>query len=84
MRAAYGASGVSLEGSPLDVLENSAAEAELDALTIRYKGKVGAMGSESEAATQRARASNAKTEGYYNAGTALLGGANKYYGMTRS
>lgn len=79
MRAAYGASGISLEGSPLDVLEDSAAEAELDALTIRYKGGVGAMGYEAEAGAQRARAKNATTESYYNAGAALLTGASNYY-----
>lgn len=79
MRAAYGASGISLEGSPLDVLEDSAAEAELDALTIRYKGEIGAMGYEAEAGAQRARAQNAKTESYYNAGAALLTGASNYY-----
>lgn len=81
MRAGYGASGVTLDGSPLDVLENSAAEAELDALTIRYKGEVSALGYRTESAQQRARSANATTEGYYNAGSALLQGGAKAYGM---
>lgn len=40
IRSNYAASGVSSsEGSALDVLENSAYEAEMDAQTIRYVGK---------------------------------------------
>jgi hypothetical protein len=39
-RANAGASGIELSGSPLDVIANSAAEAELDALNIRYGGQV--------------------------------------------
>lgn len=39
IRANYGASGVTSDGSVLDVLEESAANAELDALTIRAEGR---------------------------------------------
>lgn len=45
-RAAYGASGVTMEGSPLDVLEDSASQAELDALTLQYRGELRARGYE--------------------------------------
>ncbi len=44
IRAGFGASGVTLEGSPLDVLEESAAAAELDSLTIRNQGLVDQFG----------------------------------------
>ena len=37
-RANIGASGITLEGSSQDVLESSAANIELDALTIRHNG----------------------------------------------
>lgn len=40
MRAGFGASGVTAEGSPMDVLEASARDAELDAQLIRFGGKV--------------------------------------------
>lgn len=75
-RASYGAAGVDLEGSPLDILEQSALQAELDAQTIRWKGEVGAGGYEGEAGLNRSRASSAMTSGYMGAGSAiLLGGA---------
>ena len=75
-RAAYGEAGVELEGSPLDILEQSAAQEELDALTIRYKGELRGMGAESEAALNRAQAPSLLTQGYMKAGSAvLLGGA---------
>ncbi len=38
--AAVGASGLSLEGSPLHIMAETAAEAELDALAIRFAGTV--------------------------------------------
>ena len=39
-RASYGAAGVDMAGSPLLVLEDTAAQGEMDALAIRYGGKV--------------------------------------------
>ena len=52
-RAAYAASGVTLEGSPLQVLEDTAAEAELDALAIRWSGSVAEAQSRRQAAEAR-------------------------------
>jgi len=79
IRAGYSAAGVTPEGTPLDVLEDSAAEAEFDSLNIRYKGELAATGYEDEAGMQRTRASSALTTGVFNAGTALLSGAGGYY-----
>lgn len=79
MRAGYGAAGVATEGTPLDVLENSAAEAELDALNIRYKGQLASMGYGEEANLQRSRGKSAMTAGVFKAGTALLGAGGAYY-----
>lgn len=78
IRAAYGASGVTLEGSPLDVLAESAANAELDVLTIKYKGDLEATGYGNEATLETARGQQARTAGYMGAGAALLTGVDKY------
>jgi hypothetical protein len=75
MRAAYGASGVTMEGSPLDVLEASAEAAERDRQTLLYKGELRAMGYESDAAGQRYRGKQAETASYYSAGSSILMGA---------
>lgn len=42
VRAAYGANGLSIEGSPLDVLEATAREGQLDISKELYKGDVAA------------------------------------------
>lgn len=53
MRASYGASGVQLEGSALDVVQESAASAELDALTVRHQGTARATQLRNEARMSR-------------------------------
>lgn len=79
-RANVGMAGVDLEGSPLDILEQNAAQEELDALTIRYKGELAASGFQADAALNRANASNAMTQGYLKAGSAILMGAGQAAG----
>lgn len=76
-RAGYGASGLSVEGSPLEVLEMSAANAELDRQNILYRGELRAMGYESDAALETARSDAADRAGYIQAGSALLMGAGR-------
>lgn len=66
-RAAYGASGVTSEGSPLDVLAASASLAELDRQNILYKGKLRAMGFEDTASADDASASNYLMQGVLGA-----------------
>lgn len=73
MRAAYGAAGVAVEGSPLDVLEESAATAELDRLTIKYRGDVRAMGYQYDATESERRGDDAYTAGLLNAGSSIFG-----------
>lgn len=65
MRAAYGASGLELAGSPLDVLTDTATEQGLDVRRIEYDGQIrgreGAlqmMGAQESAALSRAEASS--------------------------
>jgi hypothetical protein len=77
MVAGYGASGVTMEGSPMDVLEASAATAELDRQNILYGGGLKAGGYQSTAGLELMRGENAETGSYFSAGSALLSGAAK-------
>lgn len=74
MRAAYGASGLDLAGSPLDVLTDSATEMELDAQRVEYEGRVrgreGALevlGYQEKATLSRMEKKSAKTAGMIGA-----------------
>lgn len=77
MRAGYSASGVTPDGSPLDVLGDSIAEAELNALNIRYEGQLAAQGYTESAGVSRRQGKQAEAAGYFNAGSALLTGGAK-------
>lgn len=73
--------GVGFSGSALDITEESAQAAELDALNIRYGGQLKAQGLLADAEMQRAQAAgqrfagaNAKRAGYIGAGSAILSG----------
>lgn len=72
IRAGVSKSGATMEGTPLAVLSESAANAEIDALNTRYSGQ-------REAALYEARGKNARTAGYMRAGTSLLSSAGKYF-----
>jgi hypothetical protein len=74
-RAQYGASGVSIEGSPLDVLANGAMSAQQDLQNIEYRTKLKMAGYTNDANLNDASASNALMSGYGKAGGALLSGA---------
>lgn len=81
MQASYAASGVSTEGSPLEVLEESARNAELDRLSILWGGETRAQGYESTAALEKARGKNAMASGLLSsAGSAFKGFAGAYSG----
>lgn len=84
MRAAYGASGVAMEGSPLDVLEDSVAQAELERQNIGYQGVLRAQGYQVDASLSRAGARNAAAGGYMNAASSLLSGGAQIYGLKNS
>lgn len=84
IRAAYGSSGVELAGSPLDVLEDSAFEGEVDAARIEYEGRIrnreGAiqmLGLQEQASLDRMNARSARSAGYINAAGAIAGGAGR-------
>lgn len=81
IRAQYGAAGVQLTGSPLDVLEDSAIEGEQDAQRVEYEGRVAArsgalemLGFSEEATLSRMNASTQRRAGNINAVAALTSG----------
>jgi hypothetical protein len=76
-----GASGVAHEGSVLDVLRESAANAELNRRTILSQGDYKAYGFESNARLDRFHGHVARVSGYLNAAGDLLGAGGKAYGM---
>lgn len=85
--AAAAQSGVAPGGSQALALEDSATQAELDALNVRYEGTMRARASEfqsglysMQASQNRANASAARTAGFLNAGASLLKGASSAYG----
>lgn len=79
-RAAMAQSGFDpSSGSALTLQGQSAANAELDALTTRYEGQLQALSFNTQAANLKRSASSARTTGYLNAAGSLLGGASKSY-----
>jgi hypothetical protein len=75
-------------GSPLAIAAQSARNAELDALNIRYEGGLQARGFDIEAENLRYQgrvagqnAKNARRAGYWGAASSIIGGAANYYGM---
>lgn len=79
IKAGYGASGVTNDGSPMDVLADSFTQGEYDVQNIIYQGKVRAAGYQNNASLDIAQGKNAKKSGYINAASdALLGGKKSY------
>lgn len=75
MAATYGASGVTLEGSPTDALANSASNAALDAQTVEYKAGIKIAGYGDINALDRLHASNAMTAGMFASASDVITGA---------
>jgi hypothetical protein len=76
--AAAAADGSGLSGTNLDVLGQSAAAAELDALNIRYQGKLGIISNTAQANLLDMEAANANDAGYLNAAAAGLSAYGSY------
>lgn len=86
-RAALAQAGIGLSGSAADVYGASAANAELDALNIRYEGELDARGllagaelDKYQGKVSNMNAKSAKQAGYVNTASALLSGGSKAYG----
>lgn len=71
-QASYGAAGVTSTGSAMDVLQQSARNAQLDALNIQYGGAVKAQSYDNEAALDQYRGNNDRLSGYLSATGSLL------------
>lgn len=84
IRAAYGASGVTGDGTPMDVLADSYTMAILDRETIKYQYALEAQSYRNEANLQRTNAKNAKKAGYISAASKLLDGGAQTYGYYRT
>ncbi|PWR24985.1 hypothetical protein [Zavarzinia aquatilis] len=80
-RAAFAESGLAPSGSVLDVMTESATNAELDALTLRYRGQVEANDLRNQGSITRWQGRQARRAGYIGAGAALLSGASSFAGM---
>lgn len=77
-RAQYGASGVqSNEGSPLDILQQSAANAALDHIMLKYNYDLESYGHRRSAQAMRQEGDQAETNSYLSAGAQLVSGAGK-------
>ena len=77
-RAAFAQSGGGMGGSAADVMEQSAINAELDALTLRYEGDLRARGMQAEATSERFAGKQAQRAGYFQAAGSILGGIGDY------
>jgi hypothetical protein len=78
-RARYANAGVTFEGSPLLVMEQTAADAELDAQAIVWGGGVRAGGYQSQAGMSLWEGNTLYQAGMIKAGSTLLTGASKAY-----
>jgi hypothetical protein len=73
--ANLGASGINREGSAMDVLEESAANAELDRLSVIYAGDVKSQSYGAQAELDRFSARSARSQKFYGAAAPLIRGA---------
>lgn len=78
-RAAYAANGVSLSGSALDVLGESAANAKLDELTILQEGEARGRMYEADARMARTVGNAARLGGYLGASGKLVSAGSSAY-----
>lgn len=79
IQVGYAASGLQASGSAQDVLQESAVNSELDALTVRYQGLLQARAYDQEAALGKWRAGNARRSAGVISGRAdtILGQAKR-------
>lgn len=78
MRSQYLGSGIALEGSALDVLEDSATQASLDEQAIKYGAQVQSDNYRFQASLARMNARNAMTGGVLGALATGINGVNQW------
>lgn len=79
-RSSMLAAGVSLQGTPTDVLEDTARQTSLDEQAIRYNGEIKAQNFEGQAAIFRTKAAGQQTAGFFGALSPLIKGATGAFG----
>jgi hypothetical protein len=80
--AAFAQSGGGSGGSAADVMKQSATNAELDSLMIRYESDLKSKGLKNQAAGEVYAGKVAKQAGYYGAVNSVLSGGSTYAGLT--
>ena len=75
MRAAYGANGFDMAGSPMDVLSDTIETQEYDVAKIKYQGAMKAEGYTEQASLFKMEAKSAKVGAFMGLATGLLGTA---------
>ena len=80
--AAYGASGVEMTGTPLEVMSDQAATGELARQLALYRGTVSANSANQQALLDQAQAQMYESRGVVQAGTTLLTGLGGTFGKT--
>lgn len=75
-RLAFNLSGVTPEGTPTDLLSDTAARMELDAQAIMYGGNSSGTAEETKAQLLRQQGKVAESAGWWNAGSTILSGAS--------
>ena len=80
-RAAYAASGVTMSGSAMDVMRESAVAGERDRLMILYKAKTKADTMRGQAQIARYSGKAAMEAAKYKAAGSLLGGMGRTFGL---
>ena len=76
LRAAYGSSGLQLDGSPMEVLEDTATENAYDIAKMRYGARMKIKGYSEQATLFGMEKKAAKTAGYIGAASAMIGGVS--------
>ena len=74
-RVLYAKGGVSMEGTPSAVLEDTAREINLDIAAIRHKGRTAANKLEAQAGFDEIKGAQAERASYWGAGSTILSGA---------
>lgn len=74
IRALYGAAGVDMSGSALDVMHDTAIEQELDVSRIKYKGKLARIEEKDKATLDRMGAQSALEAGKISAISSVISG----------
>jgi hypothetical protein len=72
IRVAYGASGVTMEGSPTEVMTENVATQQKNVMTIRYRGEMESLGYLDEASQLINRAKNIRQAGSNRVAASLL------------